>query len=121
MTEFVQFLVLGFTALVWWLAKRDLTARASRLRAASSAEVDELKETVEALTAALEARVTTEEKRLSTLIAEARALQSPLISASSVPVAPGKIVPTEEPSVVSPIVEAALASETMPVETSPAG
>ncbi|MCW3059802.1 MAG: hypothetical protein JWQ02_1623 [Capsulimonas sp.] len=102
MTEFVQFLVLAFTALVWWLAKRDLTARAARLRAASSAEVDQLKETVEALTAALEERVTKEEKRLSALIAEARALQSPLASVPASVSALQEVRPSSAPTPFSP-------------------
>ena len=110
MTEFVQFLVLAFTALVWWLARRDLTANASRLRAASSAEVDRLRETVEALTAALEERVTTEEKRLSALIVEARSLQAPLVPrsvetvAASVPpqAAPAAVLSEAEPASAAP-------------------
>ncbi|MEO7719207.1 MAG: hypothetical protein ABIY70_23660 [Capsulimonas sp.] len=124
MTEFVQFLVLAFTALVWWLAKRDLTARAARLRAASSAEVDQLKETVEALTAALEERVTKEEKRLSALIAEARALQSPLVSSVASVTAPSEVsrvaaVPVSSAAVEAPVTPIVAAAPKPPVAVTP--
>ncbi|BDI34382.1 hypothetical protein CCAX7_64330 [Capsulimonas corticalis] len=125
MIDIAQYLVLGFTAILWWLARRDLTARASRLRASSSAEVDRLRETVEALTTALEERVTNEEKRLSALIAEARSLQSPLTASDGAvpaehPVAevlaapPIMEIPAAQPVAVTPVADPAAQASAAP-------
>lgn len=68
----LQFLVLAVTAALWWLARRDLTARAAETGSRARAEWEALRATVEALIADLEARVEEADRRLAARIAEAR-------------------------------------------------
>ena len=77
----VQFLVLAFTAIVWWLARRDLSARAAALHAPAVADMENLQAVIEALTAdlefraeAAEQRVRDAERRLAALVAQDRSL-----------------------------------------------
>lgn len=74
----LQFVVLAFTALVWWLARRDLTLRAAQTRAGEAAELERLRAGVENLAADLERRAEASEDRLARRIAEARAVVLPL-------------------------------------------
>jgi len=60
----VQFLVLAFTAVVWWLARRDLSARAASLHAPAVADLENLQAVIEALTADLEFRAEAAEQRI---------------------------------------------------------
>ncbi len=60
----VQFLVLAFTAVVWWLARRDLSARAASLHAPAMADLENLQAVIEALTADLEFRAEAAEQRI---------------------------------------------------------
>ena len=60
-----QFLVLGFTLLAWWLARRDLSARAAQAQAPQSAEWERLREAVETLIADLERRAAAAEGRIA--------------------------------------------------------
>lgn len=57
----LQLLVLLFTAALWWLARRDLSARA----AAPRGDLERLRDAVEALSADLEARATAAEQRIA--------------------------------------------------------
>ena len=74
----LQFVVLAFTALVWWLARRDLSLRAALLRTGEAEELERLRAGVEGLAADLERRAEAAEARLASRIAEARALSFPL-------------------------------------------
>ena len=60
-----QFLVLGFTLLAWWLARRDLSARAAQAQAPANAEWERLHEAVETLIADLERRAAAAEGRIA--------------------------------------------------------
>lgn len=60
-----QFLVLGFTLLAWWLARRDLSARAAQAQAPETAEWERLREAVETLIADLERRAAAAEGRIA--------------------------------------------------------
>ena len=70
----LQFVVLAFTALVWWLARRDLTAQAAQARSGQGAELERLRAGVEGLAADLERRAEAAETKLRASINEARAL-----------------------------------------------
>ncbi|MBV9851588.1 MAG: hypothetical protein JO250_18115 [Armatimonadetes bacterium] len=72
----LQFALLAFTALVWWLARRDLTERAARIRAGEAEELGRLRDSVEQLAADLERRAVEAEARLAAHVAEARALSA---------------------------------------------
>lgn len=70
MTDFMelllgQFLVLGFTLLAWWLARRDLSARAAQSQAPAIAEWERLRDAVETLIADLERRAAAAEGRIA--------------------------------------------------------
>ena len=73
----LQFVVLAFTAAVWWLARRDLTAQAARLRAGEAEEWDRLRAGVEDLAADLERRAEAAEARLAARIAGGRPAPAP--------------------------------------------
>lgn len=60
-----QFLVLGFTLVAWWLARRDLSARAAQAQAPAIAEWERLREAVETLIADLERRADAAEGRIA--------------------------------------------------------
>lgn len=60
----VQFLVLAFTAVLWWLARRDLTARAADARAPAAEDWARLRVTVEQLMVELERRAVVAEQRI---------------------------------------------------------
>lgn len=60
-----QFLVLAFTVLVWWLARRDLTRQAAEARSPAMAEWERLQDAVAALTADLERRAAAAEQRIT--------------------------------------------------------
>ncbi len=60
----LQFLVLVFTAAVWWLARRDLTARAAEARAPVEEDWTRLRITVEQLMVELERRAIVAEQRI---------------------------------------------------------
>lgn len=60
-----QFLVLGFTLVAWWLARRDLSARAAQAQAPAVAEWERLQEAVETLIADLERRAEAAEGRIA--------------------------------------------------------
>ncbi|MDQ2688184.1 MAG: hypothetical protein M3Y28_09990 [Armatimonadota bacterium] len=60
-----QFLVLGFTLIAWWLARRDLSARAAQAQTPALAEWERLREAVETLIADLERRAEAAEGRIA--------------------------------------------------------
>jgi hypothetical protein len=60
-----QFLVLAFTVLVWWLARRDLSRRAAESRSPAMAEWERLRGNVDALIADLERRAAAAEQRIT--------------------------------------------------------
>ncbi len=85
MDLFVQFLVLAFTAVVWWIARRDLNARAAETNLSRSAEWRTLRSTIEDLITLLEQRAEAAEQRLAAaerrvaaLVEEARRLPDPM-------------------------------------------
>lgn len=65
MSLVLQFLVLGFTVVVWWLARRDLTRHAIERHTPAVQEWEQLQETVEMLIADLERRATHAEQRVA--------------------------------------------------------
>ena len=77
MESVLQFVVFAFTAAVWWLARRDLTARAAQIRAGEAEELERLRVGVEALAADLERRAEAAEARLGARIAQAVACRTP--------------------------------------------
>ena len=85
----LQIIVLAFTALVWWLARRDLTLRASQHRAGEVEELERLREGVESLAADLEHRAEAAEARLAACVAEARSLRFGPAEAGVPPPHPG--------------------------------
>ncbi len=60
----LQFLVLAFTAVLWWLARRDLTAKAADARAPAAEDWARLRVTVEQLMVELERRAVVAEQRI---------------------------------------------------------
>ena len=60
-----QLLVLGFTAYVWWLARRDLSQRATEISGPATQEWERLQATVQTLIADLERRATLAEQRVT--------------------------------------------------------
>lgn len=60
-----QFIVLGFTAAVWWLARRDLARRGAAMSGPAIQEWERLQETVQTLIADLERRATVAEQRVA--------------------------------------------------------
>ena len=80
--EIVEFLLLLFIAMLWYLAWRSLTATAIQKQVPAVAELKELRETIEHLIAILEERATSAEtrlqeaeERLGALIEEANAIR----------------------------------------------
>lgn len=61
----IQFLVLAFTAALWWLARRDLTSKAADARAPAAEDWARLRVTVEQLMVELERRAVVAEQRIS--------------------------------------------------------
>lgn len=59
-----QFLVLALTALLWWLARRDLTSKAADARAPAAEDWARLRVTVEQLMVELERRAVVAEQRI---------------------------------------------------------
>ncbi len=108
MLIFLQFIVLAFTALVWWLARRDLTARAAQVRAGEAEELERLRVGVEGLAADLERRADAAEARLTARIAQA----------AGGPVAPASpTVKAEEPDArLAPALALAASGVTDPTE-----
>lgn len=69
----VQFLVLGATAFLFWLARRDLAARAAPTAPADTQELEQLCETLEAIVTDLSGRLERVERQLAQAVPVAEA------------------------------------------------
>ena len=90
----LQFCILCFIGIAWWVARRDLTVTAAR-QTVDTSEVQQMQETVEAILAVLEQKATEIEKRLQTRFnaleaAEAATVLSAPGAATSVLTPPAK-------------------------------
>lgn len=83
-----QFLVLGFTLVAWWLARRDLSARAAQAQAPATAEWERLRETVETLIAELERRAGAAEQRMAAVEQRVNRVEARSITPPAMPTAP---------------------------------
>lgn len=88
--EFFQLFVLCLTALVWWLARRDLIRRTLEARGPALAEWERLRGTVEELILDLERRAAAAEQRITD--AELRLSSSDMRIISAVPPELGKVL-----------------------------
>jgi hypothetical protein len=101
-----QILVLGFTAYVWWLARRDLVRRSTEIYGPATQEWERLQEAVQTLIADLERRATDAEKRVAAAerrLGEAIRLEGPSRGASLAPEGSDTdlLAATERPQTVS--------------------
>ncbi len=77
LVELLEFLLLVFIGIAWYVAKRDLTAAAAMKQSPALAELRELRETVEQLISVLEEKAEAAEKRLALRIAKADGISAP--------------------------------------------
>ncbi len=119
MTFVLQMLVLALTALLWWVARRDLSARALSLRPPDSEDWERLRMTVEQLMAELERRAIVAEQRIveteARLLMAEHHVRETLQRASALPAAPASIAPPVPAAPVAPVPPASAA----PVPASP--
>lgn len=76
----LQFLVVGFTVALWWLARRDLTRAAIERHTPVIAEWTELQAAVNSLIVDLERRATMTEQRVSAAEQHLRSLAGLLVA-----------------------------------------
>ncbi len=122
----LQFLVLAVTALLWWLARRDLTTKAAEARTPALEDWARLHVTVEQLMVELERRAVVAEQRIyeaeQRLRLVEQRLQASLARAESahganaVPESPAAPVPASPPSAFFP--ERVLPAAPSPVDVS---
>lgn len=97
MTFVLQLLVLALTATLWWVARRDLSARAVSLRPPASEDWERLRMTVEQLMAELERRAIVAEQRIveteARLLMAEHHVRETLQRASASPAAPMGVLP----------------------------
>ncbi|HEY3331291.1 MAG TPA: hypothetical protein VGK19_14780 [Capsulimonadaceae bacterium] len=74
----LEFLVLIFIAMAWYIAKRDLTAAAALKHTSTANEIRELRETVEQIIVVLEERASAAEARLEAIIGRASTVEKQL-------------------------------------------